>query len=105
MAVSFHDGSRLPWWLARGAVLSVSASLEGRGGAIEVPRPSLVPGDTAVWHLKLDLYKLLSQYHVSSYRPIYGTFIEFRSLSILDSFRYNRFGSKFTYECTLDRPM
>lgn len=78
MAVSFHDGSRLPWWLARGAVLSVSASLEGRGGAIEVPRPSLVPGDTAVWHLKLDLYKLLSQYHVSSYRPIYGTFMNSR---------------------------
>ncbi|XP_032519438.2 CD109 antigen [Danaus plexippus] len=86
MAVSFHDGSRLPWWLARGAVLSVSASLEGRGGAIEVPRPSLVPGDTAVWHLKLDLYKLLKLDNDPNYREVLNGITGVRlSASLVDA--------------------
>lgn len=59
MVVSYHDGSPLPSWQARGVSLQVHVVVEGRGGAVEPQQPTLVPGHDAVWHLKLDLYKLL----------------------------------------------
>lgn len=65
MVVSYHDGSPLPRWQASGVSLTVQASVEGRGGALEPQQPQLVPGHDAVWHLKLDLYKLLSEYQIS----------------------------------------
>ncbi|KOB65177.1 Uncharacterized protein OBRU01_19154, partial [Operophtera brumata] len=46
---------------AAGVSLPVQVSVEGRGGALEPQQPQLVPGHDAVWHLKLDLYKLLSK--------------------------------------------
>ncbi|KAJ8718165.1 hypothetical protein PYW07_006095 [Mythimna separata] len=61
MVVSYHDGS-LPSWQARGVSLQVHVQVEGRGGAVDPQQPALVPGSDAVWHLKLDLYKLLREY-------------------------------------------
>lgn len=61
MVVSYHDGSTLPQWRAAGVSLQVQINVEGRGGGIEPQYPTLVPGHDAVWHLKLDLYKLLSK--------------------------------------------
>lgn len=62
MVVSYHDGSKLPEWQALGISLMVTGQLEGRGGALETLRPTLVPGQNAVWHLKMDLYKLLRKW-------------------------------------------
>ncbi|XP_069361628.1 CD109 antigen [Maniola hyperantus] len=70
MVVSYHDGSRLPAWQAAGVALTVTGQLEGRGGALEPQRPSLVPGHDAVWHLKLDLYKLLKLENDPNYREV-----------------------------------
>ncbi|CAH0713091.1 unnamed protein product, partial [Brenthis ino] len=68
MVVSYHDGSRLPAWQAAGVALTVTATLEGRGGVVEPQRPMLLPGQDAVWHLKIDLYKLLKLENTSDYR-------------------------------------
>ncbi|XP_038211501.1 CD109 antigen [Zerene cesonia] len=68
MVVAYHDGSKLPAWQAAGVSLVVTAQLEGRGGALEPLRPTLVPGHDAVWHLKIDLYKLLHLEKDPNYR-------------------------------------
>ncbi|XP_026743707.1 CD109 antigen [Trichoplusia ni] len=70
MVVSYHDGSRLPAWQARGVSLQVQLQLEGRGGALDPQQPTLVPGHDAVWHLKLDLYKLLRLQNDPNYREV-----------------------------------
>ncbi|CAB3251025.1 unnamed protein product [Arctia plantaginis] len=70
MAVSYHDGSPLPEWQARGVSLQVHVQIEGRGGGIEPQQPQLVPGHDAVWHLKLDLYKLLRLQNDPNYRDV-----------------------------------
>lgn len=62
MVVSYHDGSPLPAWQAAGVSLVVQLQVEGRGGNVEPQYPTLVPGHEAVWHLRLDLYKLLSEF-------------------------------------------
>ncbi|XP_047526413.1 CD109 antigen [Pieris napi] len=68
MVVSYHDGSKLPEWQALGISLAVTGQLEGRGGALETLRPTLVPGQNAVWHLKMDLFKLLRLENDPNYR-------------------------------------
>ncbi|XP_035435862.2 CD109 antigen [Spodoptera frugiperda] len=70
MVVSYHDGSPLPSWQARGVSLQVHVVVEGRGGAVEPQQPTLVPGHDAVWHLKLDLYKLLRLQSDPNYREV-----------------------------------
>ncbi|CAG5055794.1 unnamed protein product [Parnassius apollo] len=70
MAVSYHDGSPLPRWQAAGVSLVVELQVEGRGAAIEPQRPSLAPGHEAVWHLRLDLYKLLKLENDPNYREV-----------------------------------
>ncbi|XP_026496456.1 CD109 antigen [Vanessa tameamea] len=70
MAVSYHDGSRLPAWQAAGVSLHVTGTLEGRGGALQPRRPVLLPGHDAVWHLRLDLYELLGLEKDPNYREV-----------------------------------
>ncbi|KAM3959264.1 macroglobulin complement-related [Aphomia sociella] len=70
MVVSYHDGARLPRWRARGVSLSLQLALEGRGGAVEPQQPTLLPGDDAVWHMRLDLYKLLRLEGDPNYREV-----------------------------------
>ncbi|XP_047030679.1 CD109 antigen [Helicoverpa zea] len=70
MVVSYHDGSPLPAWQARGVSLQVHVQVEGRGGAVDPQQPALVPGSDAVWHLKLDLYKLLRLQNDPNYREV-----------------------------------
>ncbi|XP_075980863.1 macroglobulin complement-related isoform X2 [Anticarsia gemmatalis] len=70
MVVSYHDGSPLPAWQARGVSLQVHVQVEGRGGGVEPQQPRLVPGHDAVWHLKLDLYKLLRLQNDPNYREV-----------------------------------
>ncbi|CAH0764124.1 unnamed protein product [Diatraea saccharalis] len=72
MVVSYHDGSPLPERRAGGVALSVQLQLEGRGGGVESQRPTLVPGHQAVWHLRLDLYKLLNLERDPNYREVLG---------------------------------
>ncbi|KAH9631713.1 hypothetical protein HF086_014714, partial [Spodoptera exigua] len=55
---------------ARGVSLQVHVVVEGRGGAVEPQQPTLVPGHDAVWHLKLDLYKLLRLQSDPNYREV-----------------------------------
>lgn len=68
MVVSYHDGSRLPRWRAAGVALSLAVGVEGRGGAVEPQRPTLVAAHDAVWHVRLDLYKLLKLERDPNYR-------------------------------------
>ncbi|XP_068620051.1 CD109 antigen [Battus philenor] len=70
MVVSYHDGSPLPRWQAAGVSLVVNVQVEGRGSAIEPQRPTLAPGHDAVWHLRLDLYKLLKLENDPNYRDV-----------------------------------
>ncbi|XP_013162940.1 PREDICTED: CD109 antigen [Papilio xuthus] len=70
MVVSYHDGSPLPQWQAAGVSLLVNVQVEGRGGGIEPQRPTLAPGHDAVWHLRLDLYKLLKLENDPNYREV-----------------------------------
>lgn len=70
MVVSYHDGSPLPAWQARGISLQVFVQVEGRGGGVEPQKPQLVPGHDAVWHLKLDLYKVLHLQNDPNYRDV-----------------------------------
>ncbi|XP_060805697.1 CD109 antigen isoform X2 [Amyelois transitella] len=68
MVVSYHDGSPLPAWMSRSVAVSLALQVEGRGGALEPQRPTLVPGHDAVWHVRLDLYKLMKLEHDANYR-------------------------------------
>ncbi|XP_026320677.1 uncharacterized protein LOC113230803 [Hyposmocoma kahamanoa] len=70
MVVSYHDGAPLPRWQAAGVSLVVQLQVEGRGGAVDAQYPTLVPGHDAVWHLKLDLYKLLRLQNEPNYREV-----------------------------------
>ncbi|XP_073953212.1 macroglobulin complement-related isoform X2 [Choristoneura fumiferana] len=70
MVVSYHDGSPLPRWQASGVSLLLHVTVEGRGGAVETQRPTLVPGHDAVWHLKMDLYKLLKLQNDPNFRDV-----------------------------------
>lgn len=70
MVAAYHDGSRLPSWQAAGVSLVVQVQVEGRGGAVEPQYPILAPGHDAVWHLKLDLYKLLKLQNDPNYREV-----------------------------------
>ncbi|CAH0401467.1 unnamed protein product [Chilo suppressalis] len=72
MVVSYHDGSPLPSWRAAGISLSVQLQVEGRGGGVEPQHPTLVPGHQAVWHLRLDLYKLLKLERDQNFREVLG---------------------------------
>ncbi|XP_063831034.1 CD109 antigen [Ostrinia nubilalis] len=70
MVVSYHDGSPLPPWQAAGVSLVVNLQVEGRGGNVEPQYPTLVAGHEAVWHLRLDLYKLLKLERDPNYRDV-----------------------------------
>ncbi|VVC99103.1 unnamed protein product, partial [Leptidea sinapis] len=70
MVVSYHDGARLPRWQAAGVSLTVNVQVEGRGGNMEPLRPTLVAGQDAVWHLKIDLYKMLRLDKDPNYREV-----------------------------------
>ncbi|KAL0820116.1 hypothetical protein ABMA28_006056 [Loxostege sticticalis] len=70
MVVSYHDGSPLPPWQAAGVSLVVQVQVEGRGGNVDPQYPTLVPGHEAVWHLRLDLYKLLKLERDPNYRDV-----------------------------------
>ncbi|XP_045452691.1 CD109 antigen [Melitaea cinxia] len=86
MVVSYHDGSRLPAWRAAGVSLVVSGSLEGRGGALQPRRPTLLPGHDAVWRLRLDLYELLGLEKEPNYREVLNSITGVRlSATLTDS--------------------
>ncbi|XP_049876767.1 CD109 antigen [Pectinophora gossypiella] len=70
MVVSYHDGSPLPSWQAAGVSLQLNVAVESRGGAVDTQHPTLVPGHDAVWHLKMDLYKLLRLQNEPNYRDV-----------------------------------
>ncbi|KAL4702373.1 hypothetical protein ACJJTC_018012, partial [Scirpophaga incertulas] len=70
MVVSYHDGSPLSSWRAAGVSLLVQMTVEGRGGAIESQYPTLVAGHQDVWHLRVDLYKLLRLEKEINYRAV-----------------------------------
>ncbi|GBP50527.1 CD109 antigen [Eumeta japonica] len=86
MAVSYHDGSPLPLWLARGVQLVVNGQIEGRGGTLDQMLPTLVPGHEAVWHLKLDLYKQLHLENQGNYKEVLAGITGIRlSAQLLDA--------------------
>lgn len=70
MAVSYHDGSPLAPWQSAGVRLDVDVQVEGRGAAIETQRPTLVPGHSGIWHIKLDLYNLMKLQNERNHRDI-----------------------------------